>query len=503
MKNVIYFVLVLFLFELNASETEMNATDEMMIINSGLADYDGKKITLSDNVVVKHELGTISANHIVFLPVSNTKPSFALLQLNDNVIISLTEGGQLSCSKADIDYQKLTGTFLGGSQREYVVYTENCRGEEGNISLILKSRKLEIQIKRDEENNQAPKSLVSRIVADSNVTINYDHNFIAVADYAIYQRLEPLESDFSFALPGIITLQASPQRGICRVTNREGDMIKANQISIDTNKQELAFSNPKGAINLAHITKKSGRVDFSAGNLLWDQINGKLTLKDNVVVSQNGMGKLKTDHEVYLIQEVIDGRKQLSFIESLSDTTLIYTHLDKNLEYTLNCYGGLCVDHKKLEANLKSPKDDNGKYLKNKQVLFQDNRGEIFADELQIIYGMENQTIYPEKIILTGNVRVLNYLSPSNEKTSSVLQYALADTIEYFPRTEEMLFKANENRRVLFYDKANNLEVSAPALKLKRDIDTKKQSIQGLGDVRFSFIEKEFQQMRKRFSFDK
>lgn len=483
---------------MNASEREKDSNDEMMIINSGLADYDGKKITLSDNVVVKHELGTISANHIVLLPVPNTKPSFALLQMSENVKISLTEGGQLSCSKADIDYQKLTGTFLGGIQREYVVYTENCRGQEANIPLILKSRKLEIQIKRDDENNESPKSLISRIVADNNVTINYDHNFIAVADYAIYQRLEPVESDCSFALPGLITLQASPQRGICRVTNRDGDMIKANQISIDTNKQELAFSNPKGAINLAHITKKSGRVDFSAGNLLWDQTKGKLTLKDNVEISQNGIGKLKTDHEVNLIQEDIEGRKQLSFIESLSDTTLTYTHVDKNLEYTLTCYGGLCVDHKKLEANLKSPKDS-----KNKQVLFQDNRGEIFADEVKIIYGLENQTIYPEKIILTGHVRVLNYLSPSNEKTSSVLQYALADMIEYFPRTEEMLFKADENRRVLFYDKANNLEVSAPALKLKRDIDTKKQSIQGLGDVRFSFIEKEFQQMRKRFSLDK
>jgi len=56
---------------------------------------------------------------------------------------------------------------------------------------------------------------------------------------------------------------------------------------------------------------------------------------------------------------------------------------------------------------------------------------------------------------------------------------------------------------VLFYDKINNLQVSAPEIKMQRDKQTKKQQFQGIGDVRFHFVEKEYQQLRKRFLLEK
>ena len=80
----------------------------------------------------------------------------------------------------------------------------------------------------------------------------------------------------------------------------------------------------------------------------------------------------------------------------------------------------------------------------------------------------------------------------------------IADKVEYTPQTNEAVFTSHNNlKRVLFYDKANDMEVSATTLKIKRDEATKKETVKGIGDVRFSFVENEFEQLRKRFVIDR
>jgi hypothetical protein len=473
--------------------------DEMIVINAGFADYDGKKITLKDQVVVEHEIGTIAANQVVLTPAPEAdKKHFGILQMREDVKISLREGGQLCCSRADVDYQQMKGTFYGTSQQEYVVYTESCKGKEQDVSLIVKGRRMDVHL-NSEGPADSPKSRIDCITAEGNVTLNYNHDMIAVADHAKYQRLEhDLETS---SLPGLIQLNASPQNGLCCMTNRNGDTIRASQICVDTIHRQLTFSNPRGTINLADTTPTSEGVAFSSGTLLWDQPSRTLVLKEHITINQKGLGTLETEHEVRVIQDVVDGRKQLALIESPSDTLLSYEDDKKNLNHTLNCPGLLRIDHKYLKAHAESIRDAEGKVVK--PVVFQDSRGKITADQLDVSYVFQDHQIALGKIILAGNVQVFSHLTPSNEETSSVLQYALADIVEYSPGTQEMLFKALEDRRILFYDKTNNLQVSAPGMKLQRDIHTKKQSIQGIGDVRFSFIEREFQQLRERFSFDK
>jgi hypothetical protein len=56
--------------------------------------------------------------------------------------------------------------------------------------------------------------------------------------------------------------------------------------------------------------------------------------------------------------------------------------------------------------------------------------------------------------------------------------------------------------RVLFFDKVNNVQMSAPSLKVRHDSSTQKDSIQGLGDVRFTFIEKELEQLKEHFRLE-
>jgi len=66
--------------------------------------------------------------------------------------------------------------------------------------------------------------------------------------------------------------------------------------------------------------------------------------------------------------------------------------------------------------------------------------------------------------------------------------------------SQEMILKANRNARVLFYDKVNNIQVSADTLKVNRDPHTNKESIKGTGDVRFTFVQQELDQLREQFN---
>lgn len=482
------------------------ADDDMMMIDSAQADYDGRQITLSGSVIVEHDIGKITANHMVVTPEEDQKKvRLAYLKMNDDVRISLKDGAQLSCSTAELDYVGLRGRFLGGSQHEYVVYTENCKDKAGvKSALLLKSRLMSVKIGKEEGTKASPKSMITEMVAENNVTVNYNNDFIAASDYAMYQRHQPNASDPNPShIPGLISLRATDQNGVCQVTNRNGDLIRANQICIDTNKRHLFFAFPKGAIYAAQQTGGVDRIDFSSDSMTWDEPRDLLTLHDHVVVNQKGVGRLSNEKEVLVYQYNKNGKKQLRSVESVGKTLLDYIDEDKGMTHHLVCHHKAILDHEHLQTILESPVDENGNVLEGKQVYFQDALGEVYADKAILDYDYTGgHNITPRQVTLIGNVRILNRKSEDVEETGTLMQYALADKVEFYPETHEMVFSSTGKKRVLFYDKGNNVKVSATALKIKREPGMKSESIQGVGDVRFSFADKEFDQIRKQFNLD-
>jgi hypothetical protein len=157
--------------------------NEEMVIDSGFAEYDGKKIILSQSVVVNHEMGKITADQMVLIPAENEtkKLNFAFLEMEKDVEIALKEGGRMTCSSAQLDYNKLTGNFYGGDH--YVVYQEECPGK-GNtrIPLEVKARQMVLQLHPD-------KSKVTSIHATHDVNVDYNKDFLAIADEGVYQIL--------------------------------------------------------------------------------------------------------------------------------------------------------------------------------------------------------------------------------------------------------------------------------------------------------------------------
>lgn len=491
-------------------------TTDVMQIDSGLANFDGKKLTLTGSVVVEHELGTIYTSNMVLFPdPTEKKLRFGYLSMNENVKLALRDGSSLTCHSADLDYKAMTGKFKSKEDGDFVIFSENRKDRKNNpIPLEVKSRQMTMKLARDEtkdaaaspeKTNKAPTSRITNILAQNDVTVSYNQEFTVKADLGEYQRLDeenPQENSVGTNIPGTIKLSMNESGKVCVVESKTGDNIKASQINIDTNKRLINFEAPVGCINASQAGDQQEKVEFAADSLIWDNVRDTLILKGNVRVDQKGIGRLITDKELRIYHANVKGKKQLKAIESTGQTILTHTDEQKELNHTLISSGKVYVDHEKLETLMESPLDENGKVLEGKQVFFHDFMGEIQADKLKITYKLVGHEIVPTKLILQGNVRLLDRKAEHPDEEAPILHYALADSVEYDPETKEMSFKSLKKKRVLFYDRVNNLQISAPAMKIKRDGSTKKESIQGFGDVRMSFVESEFEQLRKRFTLD-
>lgn len=469
--------------------TVLAQANEEMVIDSGFAEYDGKRIVLSKDVVVEHEIGTISANKMVLIPEEERKKlQFSFLEMHEGVKISTAEGGALNCDRAELDYLKLVGKFYGN-----VLYSEECRGKaDTKIPLTVNAQQMTLFLERENE-----KTKIRRIEANQDAVIHYNQDFVAHADEAVFQRL-PTEEKAN--IPGEVILRKKDP-GICRVTNRQGDAVDASQIRIDTTKRTLYCTHPSGVLLFDRQGVKE-RVDFSSDTLIWDDRRDLLTMRDRISINQAGIGQLRSDREVQVFHQKIAGKRKVRTIESSGETILEHIDPDKNLTHTLIAYGKVVVDHEHCRTIIESPRDFAGNVPEGQQIFFNDRLGEIYADQVILEYEEINYTLSPSKLTLVGNVRLLNRSSVNQDETEAFLQYALADRVEFYPKTHEMRMSAVKPTRVLFLDKINNLQVSAPAVKVKRDQAMKKESIQGEGDVRFSFVDNELEKLKKHFALE-
>lgn len=404
------------------------------------------------------------------------------------------EEGCLFCEQATYEPQKQKITFKGRPEQDFVVYTSSqaSNGSKQPLPFTIKSREMALLL---EPSSPTSKDSIREITAEKNVSVNYGNEFQAFAEKAHFTK----SPHGSSARDGILLLQAV-EKGNCRICRGTNDTIVADAISIDTIEKRIDLTQAQGVLD-SHEPKE---IVFSADSLSWDEAKLVLTLSGNVIVDQKGIGKLNTGNEVRLFYQNKEGRKQLYKIESFKDTILTHVDKSKGESHVLNCHGSFIIDHERLHAVMESPCNEQGNVDEDQQVFFEDEKGEIFADKVIWKYNALNQMATPSQVILEGNVRIFNRFSPAAGETGTVLQYILADSAEYTPLTKEMIFKASPGNHILFFEKNNNLQVSAPALKIFRNEATKKDSIQGMGDVRFNFAEHELEQIRKRFSlYDK
>ena len=472
-----------------------------IILQAAQADYNGKEILLKGDVTLEHDLGTIFSDNVTLMQAPTDKNmSFSYIKMQDRVRLDFRDGAQLRCERAYLNYQDMTGSFFGEGKQPFVSYSDNCY-EKNNLSgsFIVQSRQMKVNISKQASTG----SQITDIVAERDVTVGYQQNFQATADKAIYHRSQSSAGIKSHKqnLEGIIHLESNGDQGYCKVTNSNGDSIFAREISIDTAARNLAFIFPQGKIHVTRDAANIEQLDFSADTMTWDERKDILTLRDHVILEQNGFGRLIGDKEIKIFQTSIEGKKQLQRVQAEGQTILTYLDAGRML-HTLTSYGRLLADHIRGRTMIEAPRDSQGRFIEGRQVHFQDALGMIDGDKVTLIYDMRDQNLIPKKFIIEGHVHIRNQFAADPDTNVLPLQYALADVVEYIPETKEMLLASRENPRVLFFDKVNNIQVSAPSLRVKRDPLTQKESIQGTGDVRFTFVERELEQLKKEFGIE-
>jgi hypothetical protein len=157
-------------------------------------------------------------------------------------------------------------------------------------------------------------------------------------------------------------------------------------------------------------------------------------------------------------------------------------------DFNLKCPGEIIVDKKNHRITL-----TNNESNPEKQIFYFDGLGRAFANHVVLEY---TESMEPNKLSLAGGVKIMN-------REGVLTQYIMADRAEYLFDSLQMLITADKGNRVILFDRPNNLQVSAPGLKITKNQETKKESIQGIGDVRFQLVEEELELLRKSFHLEK
>jgi len=379
------------------------AATETLLIDAGLADYDGKKVTLTGGVVVEHELGQIAASRAVMTPEPGSRrQGFSSLALEEGVRLSLSDGGTLCCSRAELDMERLTGRLSSDDKEQWVVFSDLNRLKGGKaVPLILKSGSMALKLQKRGEDEEE-RYFVESMVGEGAVTVNYAHDYLVTADSWKYER----RSGGKEKGTGLITLESPLPGRLCRLCSVSEETMQAKRVLIDTGSGLLAMQGP------ATLERAGGRLTAS---------------------------------------------------------------------------GGVIIDYKKGCATLLEG------------IHYDDRRGELFADQAIIDYREENGHLVPVKLLLTGSVRAVNHCRQAGSEEE---QYALADRVELDLGSGQARLSAVKPNRVLFFDKFYKMQVSASALTLSRELETKKERIKGEGDVRFHFRQQELDEIKKRFKFD-
>lgn len=506
--------------ELVLNTDESQIAEPIFSLEAKRAGYDGKQFMLEGNVRVDHALGSALGDQLIVKPMLRENSSvFDTFILKDNVLFTLKNKGILLCQRAEFDYAAQCGRFYGGSLRDpFVLFRStvpNDTPEHKTPSIELKSRSMEMFLSK--ESKGFSKNSIKTLQANDEVSIDYSGEMRAYADQALYQYSLDGYSVLSLqSLPGIITLSSNNPSNACRIINPNGDQLVGSSISIDTNLRHMHVSDPVGTMQASasnlfspKLSKEmllphSSNIQMKSDHLLWDFSQDLLVLQGNAVVDHSDMGTFKSDREVRIYYSGGNGKKQLRAIESDGRSVICHQDVDKQDCHWLICNGNMRVDHHKMEVLLQSPIDPQGNTCAGKQVFYYDNLGEVQADKATIYYQNIGEKLAVSRLTLEGNVYIVDHKGmKADGGENKPLHYALADFVEYTPNNRQMYLGSRNGRRVLFYDKINQLQVSAPALRITRDQQTKKEAIKGFGDVRFNFLNAELEQLLKRSTFSK
>jgi hypothetical protein len=468
---------------------------QAIVIDANNVNYEGKELYLSGDIIVKHELGSLfSQEALLSRPLLEEGLPFALLELWKGVTLKLSSGGVFSCSLAALDLEKLTGHFFSEGSDEFVTFKDSVEHGKGPpVDILFKSKRMVVEMSRGDEGSKELSRQVRAIQAEEEVSVDYNWEFLARGDKMLYERdLFYSTVNTVHPMPGKIFIRRDKKGGLCQVESRRGDFVKAQEMIMDLLQQRVLCTQPDGYVFVGGEQEAAAPVCFSAKKLSWDYSTHLLTLEEQVTFSHQLYGKIQCSESVQISQQATEGVKQLQWVRATGIVEVDYADQKMNDHHKVSCFGGVFIDAIKRRATFSSPAEQD------KQILFTNSQATLYANDIVIDYEQEGAGqggFKVKKINITGNVKILRKGSEGEYS-----QYALAHAVEYLPEVGQMFFRGTPEKRVLFCDNVNKLEVSAPAVNLTRDPQTGLDRVQGVGDVRIAFMEDEKAALKENFS---
>ena len=449
---------------------------DIVTVESSSACYNGDSVVLDGGVVIRNTLGKMLTDHAA---ISNGDgATLTLLELDDGVTIFLDDGASLRCHNAVIDFPKLLGTFSGAAADERVIFTDSA----DVAPVVIKSMTMEVALSKE---STPPRYSVDDISAEDDVYFSYGDAITAFSDKALYRYFsaERYPDDFG----SVIVLTPHEKGRSCRIVDNRGIAIDAKKVRIETNTREVSCSHAAGAID-----GDSDTITFSAGTVSWNIDGGSLALHDDVIVDQKTFGHLTAVEDLYL-NKGADGI--WSSATGNGTTTWSYTDDITGEMSMITCHGTTLIDNAK---NIMLFSSDDSSHATKRQVYHKNGMGEMFADTVAVHYiADESGDTAPKTMVVTGDVKIINDVVIDGKR---MLKYAIADRADYSLGSEAIVLKADEGKRVLFFDKNNNLQVSAEAVTIHLLENDNEETISTVGDVRFALNEEEYDMIKQQFN---
>jgi len=477
-----------------------HATKDIPItLSSESTSYDGNTITFDKNVSVTHHIGKIKAGSATITGNTNEKKSqFHTLQLRDNVSIDIKEGTNFHCQYAELNSLTLTGLFSGTKNNSPVIYRDLYTNSEGTaIPIMLRSLIMNVKLFKPSTNTDKEQNsyVVNNLFAQNSVILNYGNDFTAFADKAIYHyipRRDAKNSEDTFS--GMIFLLPLSKSSLCRVITRDRDFINAKEMRFDTEKKTISCMQATGQLRL---NASLNNMQFSAGTISWDTQQKRITLNKPIIIKQKQWGILTNEDKV-LFNGAHADNKRFDSIICLGETTWSHVDIIHGNTHDVTCHGIMSIDQNSGTISFESPLE-NGSTPIDKQIIYNTTTSTVRADTMTIFCDMNEKIMTPQSIAIEGNVKIFNKGSLRPGDTTPVLQYAIADSVEYSSDMKHLTLRAQENKRVLFLDRINNMQMSANAIEITKN-SNEMESIRGIGTTRFTFNEEEFIQLKEQFN---
>ncbi len=474
--------------------TQVPPVAETGSVSSTNATYDGNALLLSGHVVLDHGLGKMIADEASLQKQEIGKDfPFSVIQLRNEVHLSLKNHAELLCYTADLDFNSLKGILHSKEGESKVVYKDAFKKKKENVPFSLTGETVELLFSKQGEEGKKTDYAIETVLIKEDVLIDYASLFSLTADHALYRtNISQQTTEFQ----GIITAYPKDSTTRCCLTHKE-DVIHADMVDLDLFHSKLTLLHPTGRLVTSFIDRTDqDPMRFSSDQLIWDHLANTLTLRGHVQIEENSLGSVTSSDELRLVQTLVKGKHLLKEIHSQGQTTLVYTHPSFDKPHRLMCYGKMDIDRNKLHATLDSPEKE-GRVPSDKQIYYEEEAIGVFADKANLEYALNDSILQPVSLLLKGNIRLFSH-DPKQPPRCGV-----ADRLNYSMTTRTLILAADPGKKVLFWDESQGLRMSATEVHIVYDPETKQHTVKGVGKVQFALSPEEQLHLKQLFPYYK